>query len=90
MDKLQFKLDRGFMVQPVQPMIIDIELMKANEDYWNKFYEPFIEKINACGGYIQVTISNDGTSITNNHLMHITAKLIDEIEEHKRSKSPFR
>ena len=76
---LTFRLIRGFLVLPIKPISISNDILQIEKDKINKKFTDFINEINLDGGYINLTVSNDGLSITNWKLHDVSIELLDRM-----------
>jgi hypothetical protein len=85
MSKLAFSEQHGYIIDPSKTKPV-------NEDELNKFkikiekeLSQYIDKINACGGKVEITINQDGKSFTS-RLVNIQEDLYNQIIDELNSK----
>ena len=82
MCRLRFKYNIGRM-NPMSEIPSEVSsIIKSEiEEQYNRKYSTFCEKINHEDGYMRVTTSFDGTTLTDIRLVDISVKLSHEIKE---------
>jgi hypothetical protein len=81
---LIFKIGQRFNIPPISPVNLDEKYLQDYKDKANEYYKDFIAEINACGGYLTITPSQDGLSIASENLS-ATVEVLEKIRLSKSS-----
>ena len=65
MPNLIFKTRRGYQIDPSRTKPTNESLQLENQLNVTKALAPYIDRINACGAYVQVTVEQDGQRFRN-------------------------
>ena len=65
MNNLVFKTQSSFQINPSKTLPINEDLEQKNKNDLIKILAPCVDKINACSGYVLVTVEQDGKTFTN-------------------------